>query len=390
MFEKLPVHPTPLPNEILTSWITRVAIANGLFDKGLYRTTMQLDRSTSMKDNNVYHNQMLISALSRVTGQSESTLRSMMLTDYVGRVFGEMLTSSTHRWALPHRHKGNILLRSSSTYCPECLRTDRKKYFRKYWKLSFYTKCHIHGCFMRDECPNCGAIVAFERTIVGQKTLDMPLDHVGLCWKCTEPLWTGAHLNGHLPECSESIEKAYAKFLTDFVEPKTIPPIQGVAHEVLLFNGAWIIASALLRRMTRGVLLGLLEQLGHSKLLDWKDHSTIDTLPLLQRWQLMTAVCWILGDWPNRLVTLPQLGKLGATAFNIHSGELPFWLEKPIKENLYQWPYYPSDEEFVAAWEYLRRTTDRPLVARDLSVLTGVHITRCRARIANLKLNQHE
>ena len=49
-------------------------------------------------------------------------------------------------------------------YCPVCLRDDEVPYFRCSWTLATRVSCFHHSCRLRDRCPSCGqGLAPFKR-----------------------------------------------------------------------------------------------------------------------------------------------------------------------------------------------------------------------------------
>lgn len=53
-------------------------------------------------------------------------------------------------------------------FCPKCLAADPEPYFRKRWRVAFYTWCTIHDTMLHERCPQCGAPVIFQRREMGR------------------------------------------------------------------------------------------------------------------------------------------------------------------------------------------------------------------------------
>ena len=53
-------------------------------------------------------------------------------------------------------------------FCPACLAEDVNPYFRKRWRVAFYTFCTKHNIMMLDRCPECGSGVTFHRIEQGR------------------------------------------------------------------------------------------------------------------------------------------------------------------------------------------------------------------------------
>jgi hypothetical protein len=146
--EKWPVIVTPQPDELLSSWLHRLAFANGLAPRPFARVlglnagmwSASLDLKLPVDVENV---------LRAHTGISPVWLSAMMLT-----------RSSLKPLLLPLRNSGR---RDSSTwlqFCSRCLAEDAQPYFRRRWRLATQVSCATHRCGLRDRCPSCHSRIA--------------------------------------------------------------------------------------------------------------------------------------------------------------------------------------------------------------------------------------
>lgn len=157
-----PAHPKPLPDELLSSWIVRVAEANAiklqtlswmLFGDGLSPWNRDIDRNAP---------QWLIDALCEHTGSSDWEVFRMTLVTYGGRLYPRRQAFGQLRWILPIRSYGMRHRAFGQQFCPECLTKDVIPYFRKQWRVACYTYCPEHHVDLWDACPGCGLpIVVF-------------------------------------------------------------------------------------------------------------------------------------------------------------------------------------------------------------------------------------
>lgn len=182
-----PAHPHPLPGEVLSCWIVRIAHANGLkvqtfcdneFGKSFQIWNRDIDRNAP---------DWLLRILSQKTGTAIKQARHTTAALYEQRLFPVLHPASQLRWLMPvkkyHRlHKGFAL-----QYCPECLKEDDIPYFRLSWRLALYTFCPRHRILMADRCHNCEASVAFHRLELGKADL-AEVKTLDCCWQCGEPL----------------------------------------------------------------------------------------------------------------------------------------------------------------------------------------------------------
>lgn len=143
-----PVSVDPLPDELLSSWLHRLAHANGIaprsfagvlgFDERMWspRLDLRLPR----------HVAGLLADQTRVP---QEVVRAMTMT---GCAMAALL--------LPLRDSAHRNRSTWMQYCPQCLATDDAPYFRRQWRLASRVSCFAHGCGLRDRCPGCHVGVA--------------------------------------------------------------------------------------------------------------------------------------------------------------------------------------------------------------------------------------
>ena len=158
-----PIHFKPLPDELLSSWLVRLAHSHGLkvqtfcnliFGNRLQVWNRDIDRLAPG---------WLITELADRTGATIEQVMNTTLPSYQGVIYRRHRASGTLSWIqslkLHHRKFEGFGLQ----FCPICLVADREPYFRKSWRVSFNTVCTIHNCMLHDRCPHCGYGVAFHR-----------------------------------------------------------------------------------------------------------------------------------------------------------------------------------------------------------------------------------
>lgn len=162
--EKWPVSVSPQPGELLSSWLHRLAHANGIPPRyfgaaiGLHAVnwSAKLDRTlpTPILDLLEKHTEVLrvdIAALS-------------LVSDPLAQL------------RLPLRPIPSMELKEASQpfwlqFCPTCLAEDESPQYRREWTLATRVTCFRHGCRLRDRCPNCGSGLApfRQKRLVGQR-----------------------------------------------------------------------------------------------------------------------------------------------------------------------------------------------------------------------------
>ncbi|KAB7890289.1 TniQ family protein [Poseidonibacter ostreae] len=161
--EKFFFTPLPLEDELLSSWLARIA----------YKHNTKTTSFTNMHFKNYYANNIiwlrdldiwapknLLKLLSYKSGFNINIIRSMTLKSYEGKLL-EKISGKTHTHFIQsiqntsNKKQKNIGLR----YCPYCLSEDKIPYFRKKWRLSFYTMCIKHHVFLQNICHKCKKII---------------------------------------------------------------------------------------------------------------------------------------------------------------------------------------------------------------------------------------
>jgi TniQ len=158
-----PIHYKPLPDELLSSWLVRLAHSHGLkvqtFCNLLFGNTRQLWN----RDIDRLAPEWLTTELAARTGTPINQVKDTTLQSYQGVVYPRHRASGALSWIqslkLHHRKFEGFGLQ----FCPKCLALDSEPYFRKSWRVAFNTACTIHNCMLQDRCPDCGYGVAFHR-----------------------------------------------------------------------------------------------------------------------------------------------------------------------------------------------------------------------------------
>ena len=148
----------PLPDELASSWLVRIAQTYMLSPHTLTRMILgnvavwnrDLDSSLAKKHLKQIGYRVSVDAATALEtslapwrGQLQPKQRPP------GFLAGVLRVGVYHR--LRRRH--------GLQYCPDCLREDRMPYFRRHWRLAFLFGCPRHQCRLLDACSACDAPV---------------------------------------------------------------------------------------------------------------------------------------------------------------------------------------------------------------------------------------
>jgi len=155
---KFPLRLRPLEDELLSSWLIRLAILHRTMPMTF--TNLYLPHTKNKlwsSDLDLQADGELLAGLSaKAAGIPVEQLHSMTLKGYEGYLFEQVYgkTRAT-QFILPLGMRGRRATLPGLRFCPECLRDDPQPYFRKTWRLSLSTACPAHCCYLHDRCPHC-------------------------------------------------------------------------------------------------------------------------------------------------------------------------------------------------------------------------------------------
>ena len=170
-FETLPLHPQPKPLESFTSYLTRLAEANGIQSRRhLSRLCFPAGQGKFDPTTGDYP-RLSFGVLSRVSFCPEATLQATTFY-HLGRKFGRL----TQAQPLSQFLSGSIA--KQLRCCPHCL--VEAGYYRLTWRFVALPGCPEHGCRLLNGCGHCGQpIPLLTRSL-----------KVGICPNCGHHLGT--------------------------------------------------------------------------------------------------------------------------------------------------------------------------------------------------------
>jgi len=152
-FEVLPIHPRPQSMETLTSYLTRLAEANGIPNicrlQPIIFPNRNADDLRGMKDLSPRSfDSLLVAALC-----SEADLLATTFNNLIWKFERPTNATTVASFLLGH-------LAPKLRYCPLCLQTDIPYYILP-WRFTILAGCPQHGCLLLDRCSYCDAKIPF-------------------------------------------------------------------------------------------------------------------------------------------------------------------------------------------------------------------------------------
>lgn len=166
-----PIRPRPLPDELLSSWLVRLAHGHGLKVQTFCNLTFGSELQVWNRDIDRLAPPWLLRELVCRTGTPWAIIVRTTLRAYENLLYRKFRSAGSLQWILGlkmyHRKRTGFGLQ----FCPLCLRLDRVPYYRRSWRVALTTACPIHKTMLHDRCPECHASVAVHRVDMRDRTL---------------------------------------------------------------------------------------------------------------------------------------------------------------------------------------------------------------------------
>jgi hypothetical protein len=304
--------PAPIDGEIFSSYLARIAYANGLSPyrffsfhfPGLPVWNRDIDRSASDK---------FVNDIALRCNVSHEKILAMTLQSFEDVFAGsEPAVQSSRLGISPWINAAGIFHRTRKgygmQYCLRCLRQGNA--FQKIWRLSFVTVCAIHHCTLSDCCPHCDAPVVFHRNDSFRPS----------CHCCGRLLTHAAAFSSDRDEAMNMRSTLQAMLLQAIVNGQ----VKVLGHSVApsdFFTGLSILLRAFKSRFR------IYRRYPHTFSAAYVDFPTerIELLRINNRVRQCLLIAELLDRWPNRFLELAHSHKITQAAFK-NERSMPAWL----------------------------------------------------------------
>lgn len=250
----------------------------------------------------------LIEIIAANTGLTIAKVLATTLRYYEGRLFRHYRESGVLPWILPlkvseWKRKGYGL-----QFCPACLAEDEVPYFRKRWRVAYYTWCPRHKAMLYDRCPSCGAAIAFHRGDLNSSSIDS-VRSITQCWQCDFDLRLATVNSPILYEPSSSSAFEVALLRLDHrgrcIKPRGVR-YYNVLHQLCRLMGA----------RYRNVALGRFASsaMGAHDLLPLASVRAFEARSVAQRHHIAQLGFWFMVDLETRLTAAWNAGAITQSA----------------------------------------------------------------------------
>ena len=180
--EKFRIKPKPQEDELLSSWLVRVARAHLTLTTSFTNMHFKEYKNNIIwqRDLDIWCPDKLIDRISFKSGYSEEIIFNMTLRSLEG-IIADKITGKSNTPNI--RALGNychIKKNGGLMFCPECLNEDKIPYFRKIWRLKEHIICEKHNIKLLSRCSNCSAPLTISKSFKEKDFI--------FCYKCGNKL----------------------------------------------------------------------------------------------------------------------------------------------------------------------------------------------------------
>lgn len=288
-----PIRYKPYPDELLTSWLVRLAWGNGLKVQTFCNQVFGGQRQVWNRDVDRLAPDWLVDELADRTGTPRQVAYDTTLRAYEGVLYPKFRAAGTLPWIqtlmMYHRRRQGYGLQ----FCPACLAEDEKPYYRKSWRVSFNTMCIRHKVMLHDRCPGCGAPVMFHRMEMGRSSV-FEVESMGGCHACGFPFADSPQ------EAIWGYDEDALEFHAELCRAIAEQEAQGVDLDVVR------VMHQLVRLMLTRYRIVTLRQhvcreLQVADVMEISGQMYLETMPLRERHHLIQLVSWLMVDLTGRL-----------------------------------------------------------------------------------------
>lgn len=381
-----PARTGPQPDELLSSWLVRLAMAHGL-KLHTFCSMAWPKKSIWNRDIDKSADGELIAVLSERTGCGRERVGATTLAAYEGWLYERHNPNGNTLWVMPvgvyHRTRRNFGLQ----FCPRCLGEDREPYYRRSWRLAFITFCEVHHSSLLDRCPKCGEPVNFHRDEMGRRDQAMARS-LTRCHACKFDLRRSESgpITTQADERVFEFQKALAKVMQlGWVE---IPP-HGAIYSHLYFT----VVHHLMRLCAMGEKSAVLREAVSLEVYEGTPAPRspptgrdVERMGVAARRRALDMARHLLDGWPHGFIRLCQKNKVWSSVLLRDLEPAPFWYWSVIHAHLYRISYVPSEQEILSAISHLNRK-GVPLCKKSISRCLGTNNDVFRKRKFRAEVN---
>lgn len=324
----LPVRYSPLTDELLSSWLIRLAWLNA---EKLHTFQQRFWTHSGIpwsRDIDLTLSEDVISKISTMALIPRESLVKHMLRDYLGRLFESIDANGNTQGILAGRQRGQKMLGFGMQICPECMHSNNIPYFRRWWKVAYFVACPIHNRLLMDACPRCQRPITYHQADFGHMLLPERIP-TSFCIGCGYGWCSDMHKGEWLLTDSfmEWQGHILAALDSGWMKNNQMDSLYGMSFfeglRVLIRLVAADGPCACLRQVVAKELGVLPLGIVHAG-----NQNIFSGLRLGDRLYLLRYVFWLLEEWPERFVWAIKSAKLAFSYIDYYRDRqpLPYWI----------------------------------------------------------------
>lgn len=251
-------------------------------------------------------------------------------------------------------------------YCPCCLAEDGKMpYFRKHWRLGFFSACLFHGVQLHDRCPSCSKPINIQHINKHIDKLIYYPEDVAFCQHCGFDLRTSTITHAS----SNELEINRQHFTLYTLGYGTVGNVE-FNYSNLYFEG--------IRRLLSFIVC---DPFGSKMFIHLRDklelyypyhrelvprHSEIEFMDIKARRVGLIMIKYLMEDWPRRFIEAAALTGVSSQFFSTPNVYFPYWVSDVLKFKINLDPVRLGKDEHRNAKAFLERRLGRCLKSYEV------------------------
>lgn len=360
-----PVHVHRQEDELLSSWLTRLALQHGIKLQSFCHVafpdyqiwTRDIDKTVSTE---------FIQLLSTYTGETVSEIYAATLRSFEGYLFEREVHGYTP-WILPLGIYHRLRKLPGLSFCPTCLLEDRIPYYRRLWRLAFYTVCHKHHVLLQNRCSRCFSTISFHRNFFKGRN-DFSCYELSICSACGFDLRRTPSIS-----IADTLPLQQVIRLISILGDGYATIGNSKIHALFFFRVFHhLLKLLLIDKHGYRLQQYLAEQLFHEQPRSLSQARTVEGLSLDERRYAIKLAFLLLENWPTFFIETCQKVHLSKSRLNRDFSNVPFWYSKILLFDLNESPYFPSKEEVLAVISFLEKR-NLPITSTGVARYLGYH-----------------
>ncbi|MCT7588181.1 TniQ family protein [Aliarcobacter butzleri] len=354
--------PQPLEDELLSSWLTRVAIEHRR-QLPIFLTLFvkKEGNQVSRRDLDFIFDEKFLENLASKSNLKKEDIFKMSLRSEEGYLFScnDCLYPPLQIRKLTDKRTHNGLM-----YCPKCLAEDKIPYFRKKWRYQFYNACPKHKVFLTDRCWRCYEKINFAKI--------KHFKEICICHKCEKDFRENLviKINSNFEYGLKAINW-FEKGLNDgyfIIDDEKI-------NSLFVFESFTVLRSIVDRKNELNLEYFPLIEEYKTICKKLEKYNSKKALSIQKEFLLTSLVFYLFEEFPNNLLNFVSKNKLTHRDFLHGFKDIPFWYRKKIDNHIPMENKIGreiNESEVIGAIKYLESVGERINII-NVAEIVGCH-----------------